>query len=534
MPPMNLSQCSFFDPHIACPESIKVGSLQWLLALRREELLPAWLLRDWRCERRGRKSWPATVLLSLLLLRWSEEGMSRLASIRRAKTDASWRAAMGLSLDSRVPSERTVRDFEKFMRQRHPQAKQPRFLLLHEQIVRACFEEGIGETPVIAADSTPMWCYGAVLDTVRLLGDGLRMLATRWAQATRTAVDDVAKSWNIDWLTAKSTKGGLGIDWSKPQQRAHGLDRLACDVLRAVDMIKRRLTTARASLRKSVRRACERLLRVVRDDLEEDDEGCLVIARRVARDRLVSMTDPHARHGHKSRNRHFHGFKLHVTGDIVSGLITAVCVTPGNLHDSAPAHRLFRRCTDLIDGLNQVMADTAYGAASFRRRVKQELGITMLAPPPPATRRAEERFGKSDFEIDFANHDALCPNGELACGVTTVMGNGGIAQRYKWHRDSCDSCELRAQCLTRGARSKVVLLHPDEQSLREARRHWQDPETRKAYRRRSQCERLVHRMTRRGARKARAWGLHKANQQAHTIATTCNLALLAAAMAEAA
>ncbi|MFT5435357.1 MAG: hypothetical protein ACI9OJ_006074, partial [Myxococcota bacterium] len=39
------------------------------------------------------------------------------------------------------------------------------------------------------------------------------------------------------------------------------------------------------------------------------------------------------------------------------------------------------------------------------------------------------------------------------------------------------------------------------------------------------------RVTRRGGRKAAAWGIHMAHQQAHAIVTSTNLALLAQALA---
>ena len=35
------------------------------------------------------------------------------------------------------------------------------------------------------------------------------------------------------------------------------------------------------------------------------------IARGVAPDRVISTVDPEARHGHKSRNRRFDGYKAH-------------------------------------------------------------------------------------------------------------------------------------------------------------------------------------------------------------------------------
>ena len=86
---------------------------------------------------------------------------------------------------------------------------------------------------------------------------------------------------------------------------------------------------------------------------------------------------------------------------------------------------------------------------------------------------------------------------------------------------------LRLACRGRQAGGHRVLLHPLEQELREARQEWQRPEVRRAYRQRTQCERLVDRMTRHGGRKAAAWGLQPAHLQAHVIALVCNLKLLA-------
>jgi hypothetical protein len=77
----------------------------------------------------------------------------------------------------------------------------------------------------------------------------------------------------------------------------------------------------RPGLRKALLRRGRHLLRVVSDDLETDAQGQLVIAERVAADRLVSITDPEARHGRKSKSQTFHGFKVRLLGDVVSGLI---------------------------------------------------------------------------------------------------------------------------------------------------------------------------------------------------------------------
>ncbi|MEZ4475716.1 MAG: transposase [bacterium] len=534
MPLRSLSQSSFFDPEFAAPGCLVPGTMPWVLARHRRLLFPAWLFGGWRGSERGRNAWPSSVLMTMVLLRWAEEGMSRLASVRRAQTDLAWRAAMGLALDHMAPSERTLRDFEAFMRAPHPEVGRPRFHLFHEHVVRLCLEHKVvSEDAVWATDSTPMWCYGAVLDTVRLLGDGLRSLARRWAKARRAALASVANAWGLPWLLAPSTKGGLAIDWRDPEARADGLHRLASDVLRTIERIPRELSGARASLRKSLLKRCALLAQVVRDDLETDEAGRLVIVRRVTADRLVSFTDPEARHGRKTRSRTFNGFKIHVVGDVVSGLLASLTVTPGNQHDSRPAHRLIRRASALVGGLRQLLADTAYGAATFRRRVRVELGVELLAPPPPNTAPKTDRFGKEDFAVDFETGVATCPNGEAAASSKQVQANGGLCRKYKWPRQICDGCPLRSSCLGSGRRSREILLHPDEEEQRWSREQWSRPEVRRLYRVRSQCERLIDRVTRHGGRRARAWGLQAAQFQVHAIAAACNLKLLSRMLAAA-
>ena len=66
--------------------------------------------------------------------------------------------------------------------------------------------------------------------------------------------------------------------------------------------------------------------------LETDNAGRLVVAERVAKDRIISLTDPEARHGRKSKKSLVNGYKLHLLGDIVSGLIANITVTRGNTH----------------------------------------------------------------------------------------------------------------------------------------------------------------------------------------------------------
>ena len=81
-------------------------------------------------------------------------------------------------------------------------------------------------------------------------------------------------------------------------------------------------------------------------DLEQDEDGVFRIARKVAKDRVISTVDPDARHGHKTAARGFDGYKGHVAIDPDSEVIMATAVTAGNAADAAVAALL----ADLIPG----------------------------------------------------------------------------------------------------------------------------------------------------------------------------------------
>jgi hypothetical protein len=257
-----------------------------------------------------------------------------------------------------------------------------------------------------------------------------------------------------------------------------------------------------------------------------------VIAQKVAADRIVSLTDTQARHGRKSRSQTFNGFKVHVLGDVVSGLIAAVSVTPGNVHDSDPSHRLLARAKKLVATLDRVLADTAYGGARDHHLATGVLGITLITPPP-AVSTDSGTLRKQAFAIDFEAATATCPNGVTTSHVTLVRdrSHGVSSPTYHWPAATCGACPMRDACIGKSTRGRKVELHPYERELRAVRTEWNKPEVRADYRRRSECERLVNQLTRHGARDARAFGLQKANQQAHLVAMRCNLQLLARALA---
>ena len=533
MPVKSFSALGFEDRILVDESLVKRGSLAWLLREHSGLIFPAWLVAGWRgATREGRAAWPAPLLFTLLLLRHSEAGLSRVGAVRRASTDAVWRAALRLPWTSSPPDEKTLREFEAFLREPHPAVGRPRFQVAFEHWTRLCLEHpGLVADPAWMIDSTPMWCFGSVLDTVRLLGDGLRSLGKRWARARNVDLATIALEWKEPLLLARSTKGYFeGTDWANDGARSSTLAKLAGTVTRVAELVLGGLESVRENKRVPLARLARNLVRVVSEDLEADESGAIQVVERTTSARLISYTDPEAQHFRKSRSKVCSGFKLHALGDAVSGLVLSLSVTPGGAHDSTQLHPLVARARELHGDLRELLADTAYGGVGVRVATRDQHGVMVLAPPVANSRKGDG-LGKEDFAIDFETMHATCPGGVATSQWKMTREGEAETPMFTWSKESSSACACAGRCpVHRGSRRHLV-LHPLERELREIRAEWEKPATRKRYRRRTEGERLMREMTRRGARRAGAWGLDNANLQAHCAGGVNNLRLLARRLA---
>lgn len=536
MPVRSQSQSSFFDPQFLCPDCLVPGTVPWLLGRHRSLLFPPWLLKGWRGEGQlGRDAWPAVVLMTLALLRWHETGMSRLAAERRAKTDLLWRAAAGLRLDEAAPSERTMRDFEKFLAERHPDCDVPRYAVFLGHVVRLCLGEGVVDKPNWMIDSTPMWCFGATLDTLRLIGDGTGIALRAWARAVGRPWRTLATELELPWTVAKSTKGHFEVtNWKAEDARSKVVTELAEGAVRLVKHIRAGIRDVKPSRRGRLLRHCRVLLKIIESDLEESPDGGLKVARGTAAHRVISFTDPDARHGRKSRKHTFKGFKLHLLGDAISGLITAVSVTPATVHDAEPCPRLVKQAQALVAELERLYGDHAYGIGRNRRLVTQLHGVELIAPPPPVVPPRSGRFGKNDFELDAVEDTAICPAERPSDGAVWHWSSRSNVhlRAHWWAAKTCESCPLLERCRPDNGKRRYIRIEAYDRENLAARKAWSEPAMRREYRKRGPGELLVNSVTRKGARKAQSWGLRAANTQAHLIAAVVDMSLLAQALAK--
>ncbi|HEA65063.1 MAG TPA: hypothetical protein ENI02_02865 [Candidatus Aminicenantes bacterium] len=105
------------------------------------------------------------------------------------------------------------------------------------------------------------------------------------------------------------------INWDNKKEREELLSILVSDikeVLSQVDINKEDIDN-------ELKDAANLLAKIVAQDIEEDKENKPKIKKGVAKDRIISTTDPEMRHGRKSSSGKFNGYKTHITKDVSAG-----------------------------------------------------------------------------------------------------------------------------------------------------------------------------------------------------------------------
>ena len=285
---------------------------------------------------RGRRSVPPRVVACVMVLqRWF--GLSDREAVAAFEFDLRWRFACG-GLD--VDGGGFCHTVLVGMRARLAASGQPRRIF--DAVLAAARSAGaLSQRRVL--DSVPIYDAVATQDTATMLH--------RAIGAVLAAAPDAALGVGAALRGGYASGAKAHCDWDDPRARQELVDRLGADAAAVLAALEGR------ELDGALSEAAELLAAVAGQDLCQDDSGRFMIARRVAKDRVLSTVDPDARHGHKSTARRFDGYKGHTAVDPDSELITATAVTPANTADAQPAPELINDLLNTAD-----TADTAEDA----------------------------------------------------------------------------------------------------------------------------------------------------------------------------
>lgn len=532
-----------------------------LLARERDRLFPDGAFADLFTDR-GRRSVPPSVVATVMVLQ-RLEGCSDREAVERFCFDSRWRYAAGVGGYDTAGRTSFVHTVLVDMRERLRASENPDRIFASALAVAS--EAGlVGRKR--AVDSTPLYDAVATMDTVTLIRSAIRSLL-RVVDRTLAEQLRAAMSGRDDYASVAKPV----IDWEDHSAREGLIDGCAKDARAALAVLDGR------ELDPAVEQAGRLLATVTGQDLDEGSDGVFRIARRVAKDRVISTVDPEARHGHKTAARGFDGYKGHVALDPDSEIITATTVSPGNTADGAVAEELI---ADLLgegardrgqaetpeqpaaadvsaaeDGDQPVISeqpdahagaapaghhasdgggddgeqpatvygDNAYGTGEFQDRLDQA-GIDSRCKSQRPTAPGG-LFTKDDFDVDLDSDAVTCPAGHTA-PIRRGRDGAGIAS----FGALCAGCPLQAHCTT-ASTGRTISVGAHESALARARARQAAPDWQADYRAtRPKVERkLAHLMRRKhGGRRARVRGKAKVDADFRLLAAATNLARLAA------
>ena len=516
------TQSSVFTTTEFCDGRVSPDSIYGLLHRECFRLFPDEMFADLFADS-GRNCVPPMIVAVVMVLQ-RFEGCSDREAVDRFAFDARWKyAAGGLGFDHPGFVHTVLVDMRARLRvSEHPDR-------IFEAVVDVAKRAGlVGRRRVL--DSTCLYDAVATMDTVTLIRSAIRGLL---------AVCDGDLEAELRGLLVRdddyATAGKPVCDYEDPVAREQMINALAKDARALLVGLDGR------DLPEGVSKAMVLLAAVVGQDLDQGEDGVFRIARRVAKDRIISTVDPDARHGHKTSARGFDGYKGHVSVEPDSELIVATHVTAGNVGDGQAVDALLAdELANAEDpssehpppaGSDQplgtpteplsVYGDSAYGAGSVLNTLEQADANIMCKVQPPVAPAG--RYAKDAFQINLEAGIVTCPAGQTA--PLRAIKDGHIAN----FAGACPGCPLAARCTTSPS-GRSIHVGAYEQQLTRARARQTDPAWKADYTQtRPKVERKISHLMRRrhGGRRARVRGHTKVDADFSLLAAAVNLARLA-------
>ena len=498
------------------------------LALRGGELFRDEDFAELYCRDNGRPSAPPSMLAIALLLQ-TYEGVSDEEAKQRADFDMRWKVALGIGLEERPFAKSTLQLF--------------RAQLIVDERARAILRRSLdfarqtgyfrSRKIKVVLDTSYILGRGAAKDTYNLLADGIRELVRALAAPVGSETEEWAARHDLGRYFGSSLKGEAGIDWDDPEARQAFLQGVVADADRLLGLAREILERPPSDDpdRQRLLEASQLLSRLLLQDVGRGANGAH-LKRGVSPDRIVSVHDPEMRHGRKSAARRFDGHKAAVAVDPQSQLIAAADMLPGNAQDHERALELVVQAEANADAaVEETIGDCAYGDSDTRRAFAEAERVLVAKV---ANRRGQAQFPKEDFRIDLEAMMCVCPAGQETRKLVSVSSGerygapGAPLRAFRFDADICDACPVRPSCVrARLGKGRLVMLHPQESLLQEARASQQSERFAPYRKLRQVAEHRLARLMQLGARQARYFGRTKTLFQLVLAATVANLTLVA-------
>jgi len=364
------------------------------------------------------------------------------------------------------------------------------FALFADLLAQAKEKGLISEDKLQIVDSFMVGGAGAVQDTYTLLRKGIvRLLRVAEFHELRSKLEPALS--RQDYATDAKPK----INWDDPEEKRRLLESYVSDARNLV-------VAARAShpLPKDLSDASDLLERIANQDVDDSD-GQIKTKKGVAKDRVISVTDPDMRHRRKTSSAKANGFKAHISTD--GSFVTSVVVTAANRPDAEPLLEVLKQCEANGMKPEQVMGDSAY--CNWPTKESMALDGIELVAKVPSEARVDGKYPKSMFDTDTRAGVVRCPEGsEARFDPSVIESRKGTVVCFS----DCAACPARNEC-TQARTGRTISIHPYEPEIATERKKQATTKFKEFYAQRSVGERSISHLTRHGARHARYIGVFK-------------------------
>jgi IS5 family transposase len=419
-------QMTFLNPEFACSHLIPEGNYFYRF---REAIAPLVKEKDYACmysEGVGRPAISPTIM-NLAVILQNHLNLSDREMEERARYDIRVKYALSLDLDNEgfdhsllcVHRKRLLENGkEKEIFEKH------RNFLVEKGLIKKHEPQRIDASNIIANMAIP--------SLIGLIKQGIRgVLEALEPELFKKAVTELK-------LEGYLTKDEVNEYNLSTDEKKRALMDVVIDARALLSMI------AEEKLNSSIDEKVKLLEKILNENITGKSKIREIPRKDKPKDRTVSTIDPDARHGAKSNDEKFTGYKFHISESTENSFITNVITTPGNTTDDKPAKELITE--QKKDGLkpSHVPADSAYGTGKNIREFKEE-GITLVTPPKDKPNK-NGLYTIDKFSYDEEKKEVTCPNNVTTSKAAFNKRDESLV--FHFAKEECDRCPLRKECTT--------------------------------------------------------------------------------------